>query len=319
MAAGGHHEDTFHHVRDYPHFELPFGIEIGLPNIFGFQLTKFMVLQVVAGLIVFFIFRGLAKRVNSSGPVRGRWWNFWETLALYIRDEVVRPTIGDPHHAHHEHGEPLNGHNGSAVAGHAEGVGHSNAHSVIEAGEVHGGTIAAGHPADKYLPFIWTCFFYVLICNLLGAIPWMGSATGEINVTAMLALSVFGYVIFCGSQISGPGGFWLSLVPSMDLPAALKVVLVPVLWVIEFFGFLIKHGVLAVRLFANIMAGHTVIAVILGFIALTAGSGLWYGVMPASVLGQVAIGMLELFVAFLQAYVFAFLATLFVSAAIHPH
>ena len=99
----------------------------------------------------------------------------------------------------------------------------------------------------------------------------------------------------------------------------MKVVLVPVIWVIEFVGFVIKHGVLAVRLFANIMAGHTVIAVILGFIAATAGSALWYGVMPASIFGQVAIGMLELFVAFLQAYIFAFLAALFIRAAIHPH
>ena len=323
MAAGGHH-DTFHHVRDFPHFELPFGIELKLPSILGFQLTKYMVLQVVAGVIVFFIFKGLAKRVNSSGPVRGRWWNFWEMLAVAIRDEVVRPTIGDAHHGHDNHGHGGNGKqsgdgSGAGTGGHAEAVGHSDAHAVMEAGEVHGGVIAARHPADKYLPFIWSCFFYVLICNLLGAIPWLGSATAEINVTGALALVTFGYVVFCGSQASGPAGFWLSLVPGMELPMVMKIVLVPVLWAIEFFGFLIKHGVLAVRLFANMMAGHTVIAVILGFIAATAGTGLWWGVMPASILGQVAIGLLELFVAFLQAYVFAFLATLFISAAIHPH
>lgn len=323
MAAG--HEDTFHHVRDFPHFDLPFGIEVPLPNILGFQVTKFMVLQVVAGLVVLWIFRGLAKRVNSSEPVRGRWWNFWETLAVFIRDEVVRPTIGDPHehghgeHPHGEHGYEEHQGNGAAVGGRAEAIGHADAHSLVEAGEVHGGAIAAGHPADKYLPFIWSCFFYILICNLLGAIPWLGSATAEINVTGAVAVTVLGYVIFCGSRISGAAGFWISLMPSMEMPLPMRIVMAVILWPIEFFGFLIKHGVLAIRLFANIMAGHTVIAVILGFIAVTAGSGLWYGVMPASVLGQVAIGMLELFVAFLQAYVFAFLATLFISAAIHPH
>ena len=330
MAAG--HSDTFHHVRDFGYFEtsetLGLGVDlldkeghkvgfgIPLPEIFGFQVTKFMVLQVVAAVVVFLIFRGLAKRVNSSGPVRGRWWNFWETLAIFIRDEVVRPTIGDPHahdHGHDDHGHGHDDHKPADGAGHEAG-GHAAGMTV--SGD---GTIAAGHPADKYLPFIWSCFFYVLICNLLGAIPWMGSATGEINVTGALAVVVLGFVIYCGSQVSGVGGFWLSLAPTMELPGVMKIVLVPIIWIIEFVGFLIKHGVLAIRLFANIMAGHTVIAAILGFIAMAAGSGLWYGVMPASIFGQVGIGMLELFVAFLQAYIFAFLATLFISAAVHPH
>ncbi|GAB4143775.1 MAG: hypothetical protein Tsb009_15100 [Planctomycetaceae bacterium] len=329
--AAGHADDTFHHVRDFPHFELPFGVEIPLPEIFGFQLTKFMVLQLVAGIAVLLIFRGLAKRVNSSEPVRGRWWNFWEALAIFIRDEVVRPTIGEGHHDHgdHDHGDhdhggsaagvhsyKEHGGEGAAVGGVSEHVGHSELSAVLATDT---GAVSVGHPADRYLPFVWSAFFYVLICNLLGAIPWLGSATGEINVTGALAFTTFAYVIFVGSQASGPVGFWLSLAPGMDLPFVIKIVLLPAIWVIEFVGFLIKHGVLAVRLFANIMAGHTVIAVVLGFIAATAGSGLWYAVMPASVLGQVAIGLLELFVAFLQAYVFAFLASLFISAAVHPH
>jgi F-type H+-transporting ATPase subunit a len=104
----------------------------------------------------------------------------------------------------------------------------------------------------------------------------------------------------------------------MDLPPLIAVVLLPVIWLIEAGGLLIKHGVLAVRLFANIMAGHTVLGVFLGFIALANGP-LWGIVMPASIFGQVAIGMLELFVAFLQAYVFSLLASLFISAAVNPH
>jgi len=175
------------------------------------------------------------------------------------------------------------------------------------------------HPADKYLPYIWSVFFFVLFCNLLGAVPWMGSPTGNIWVTGVLALFTFAMVIMAGTEASGFVGFWKSLIPAMDLPPALAILLKPLMWVIEFIGLIIKHGVLAVRLFANIMAGHTVIAVILGFIAQVGASKLVYVVAPASVVGQVGIGLLELFVAFLQSYVFAYLSTLFIAAAKHPH
>ena len=94
--------------------------------------------------------------------------------------------------------------------------------------------------------------------------------------------------------------------------------LLPLIWLIEAGGLLIKHGVLAVRLFANIMAGHTVLGVFLSFIAMDVGN-LWGIVAPASILAQVGIGFLELFVAFLQAYVFALLTSLFISAAVNPH
>jgi F-type H+-transporting ATPase subunit a len=105
----------------------------------------------------------------------------------------------------------------------------------------------------------------------------------------------------------------------MDLSPIMKVALVPVIWSIEFFGFLIKHGVLAVRLFANMMGGHTVIAVLLLYIATTATSALWYLVVPSSIFGQIFVGTLEILVAFIQAYIFAFLATLFISMAVNPH
>lgn len=295
------HSDTFHHVRDFPYFEVPqfLGGEIHLPLIGPFQLTKFMVLQLVAAGIVYLIATGLAKRVQGGKAVSGRWWNFWETLAIYLRDNVVRPTIGDGHHGHDDHGP-----------GHGD---HGHSHATPAA--IH------AHPADQYLPFIWSCFFYVLICNLLGAIPWLGSATGEINVTGALAVTVFGAVVAFGSKELGFGGFLKALCPSMDVPAALKPLLIPMIWCIELLGLFIKHGVLAVRLFANIMAGHTVIAVFLGFIAMPGivDTGLFYIVAPSSVLAQVGVGMLELFVAFLQAYIFSFLATLFISSAVHPH
>ena len=284
MAAG--HSDPFHHVRDFPHFELPGGLHLEIPSIFGFQISKFMLLQLVAVTILFFIFRGLAKRAAGGQVVTGRWWNFWESLVFYMRDEVVRPTIGEGHDHDDDHSHQKN---------------------------------KVGHPADKYLPFILSCFFYVLVCNLLGMFPWVGSATGELNVTIALAFTTFCAVIMYGTREQGFISFWLSLAPTMELPFAMKIILLPMIWVIEFAGFLIKHAVLAIRLFANIMAGHTVIAVFLGFIAMTADSGLWVIVMPSSIVAQLFVGLLELFVAFLQAYVFAFLATLFIGAAVHPH
>ena len=94
----------------------------------------------------------------------------------------------------------------------------------------------------------------------------------------------------------------------------------PLLWgmmfVIEIVGLFIRHIVLSVRLFANMLAGHIVLAVILGFVAQAAGP--IYLVTPASIVG-VAISLLELFVAFLQAYIFTFLAALFIGSAAHPH
>lgn len=304
--------DPFHHVRDGQVWELPKFVldalgrtsHISLP----YPLTKYMVLQLVAVVLVFIIFRGLAKRVANGQPVSGSWWNFWETLAVFIRDEVVRPSIGYPHHDHHDdHGDGDHAHHGE----HAEPVAVSPAHHSAPPVEV-------GHPADKYLPYVWSIFFYILFCNLLGAIPLLGSPTANINVTGVLAVVTFLHVCYYGSELTGFGGFLKALVPHMDLPGPLAIFLIPMIWLIEAGGLLIKHGVLAIRLFANIMAGHTVLSVFLGFIALDVGN-LWGIVMPASILAQVGIGLLELFVAFLQAYVFALLTSLFISAAVNPH
>ena len=298
--SSGSGEDHFHHVRDAAGFDLPGGsmdshghgtLDIDLQQLTGLPITKFMVLQLVAALFVGLVFWGLAKRIRNGEPAKGRFWNFWEAIALFLRDEVVRPTIGDHHHDH----------------GDGHGHDHGHAHS--------------GHPADQYLPFIWSCFFYILICNLLGAVPWLGSATGNINVTGVLAICAFIATVVYGFKAMGPGGFFKNMMPDTGVPGAFGSALTLGIFGIEVFGFFIKHGVLAVRLFANIMGGHTVIAVILGFIAQAAqeGLGLWGLVTFGSIVGQVFIGLLELFVAFLQAYVFAFLATIFIAGAVHEH
>lgn len=304
LSGNEHEEDVFHHVRDAMGFDLPRGqadahghglLDYVLPDPFGFQLTKFMVLQVVAALFVFIVFRGLAKRIHSGGPAKGRFWNFWESIALFIRDEVVRPTIGD--HEHEDH------------------------HGNVDLGGHHATNHKAAHAADQYLPFIWSCFFYILICNLLGAIPFLGSATGNLNVTGVLAMSAFVATVFFGFKAMGPSGFFHNMMPDTGVPGAFGSVLTYGIFGIEIFGFFIKHSVLAVRLFANIMGGHTVIAVILGFIAQASHEGIaiWSLVTFGSIVGQVFIGCLELFVAFLQAYVFAFLATIFIAGAVHKH
>jgi len=285
---------TFHHVYDFPHFELPFGWHIPLPE----SITKFMVLQLVAAALTFLIFRGLANRAAGGQPVHGWFWNFWEYLVVRLRDEVVRPVIGDPHHHDAE--------------GHDDGF-HGGAHT-----DSHG-HYEPGHPADEYLPFILSCFFFILFCNLLGAFPWFGSATGNINVTAALALTAFGATYYFGSRVHGFVGFWTSMVPHVDAPAFVKYPLIVLLFFVESLGVLIKHGVLAVRLFCNIMGGHTVLGVILGFTAMAASHAAWWVVAPGSVLGQVGVGLLELLAAFIQAFVFSFLSTIFIGMSLHEH
>jgi F-type H+-transporting ATPase subunit a len=124
-----------------------------------------------------------------------------------------------------------------------------------------------------------------------------------------------------GMQAHGMVGFWTGLVPHMDVPGPMALFLKPMLFAIEVLGLFIKHSVLAVRLLANMFAGHLVLAVIVSFIGATAHTFivLWLGVTVGSLAGAVAISLLELFVAFLQAYIFTFLSALFIGMAIHQH
>jgi F-type H+-transporting ATPase subunit a len=178
-----------------------------------------------------------------------------------------------------------------------------------------------GHGADQFLPYLWTAFFFVLFNNLLGLIPGMASATGNVNVTGVMAIMTLGTVLLAGMREMGVAGFWVGIVPHMDVPPVMKLFLWPLMFVIEVAGLLIRHIVLAVRLFANMLAGHVVLAVILGFILMAWNLATWqWGVITAgSILMVVALSLLELFVAFLQAYIFTFLSALFIGSAVHPH
>lgn len=181
------------------------------------------------------------------------------------------------------------------------------------------------HDGDRFLPFLWTVFFFILACNLLGMVPWLGSPTGVIAVTGVLALTTFAHVVWAGSSKMGFIGWLKAQVPHMDVPGPMAILLTPMIFAIEIIGLGIKHFVLAVRLLANIMAGHLVIVVIMAFIAAAWQAPshvvpvLFPGVTAASVLGAAAISILELFVAFLQAYVFTKLSALFIGMAVHPH
>lgn len=239
---------------------------------YHFQLTRFMVLELVAAVLMILIFVPLAWRIRRGARPRGLFWNFFEVMLVFIRDEVARPAIGR-------------------------------------------------READRFLPFVWTVFFFILFCNLLGMIPWAGSPTGALSVTAALAGVAFCTVIGTGMVKHGIVGYWTGMVPHMELPLVLALFLKPMLMVIEVVGLAIRHCVLAVRLLANMFAGHLVLAVIVEFIAATAGTFLllWAGVAIASVCAAAALSLLELFVAFLQAYVFAFLSALFIGMAIHQH
>jgi F-type H+-transporting ATPase subunit a len=184
---------------------------------------------------------------------------------------------------------------------------------------------AIGHDADKFLPFLWTMFFFILGCNLMGMVPWLGAPSGSLAVTGVLALATFLTVIGAGMAKMGPIGFWIGQVPHMELPLALSILLKPMIFCIEIMGLLIKHFVLAIRLLANMFAGHIVLVVLIAFIGAVGGAvhqyyhPLFVGVSLASIFGATALSLLELFVAFLQAYIFTFLSALFIGMAVHPH
>jgi F-type H+-transporting ATPase subunit a len=177
------------------------------------------------------------------------------------------------------------------------------------------------HDADKFVPLLLTFFFFILGLTLAGMVPWVGAPTGAWGVTFALAVVTFGTVIIFGMLRFGPVGFFANQVPSMDLPFPLGYVIKPVILAIELLGLVIKHVVLSVRLLANMVAGHLVLLAILlmAFSAQGAASSAWPVAAVISVLGTTAFSLLELFVAFLQAYIFTFLSALFIGAAVHHH
>jgi F-type H+-transporting ATPase subunit a len=154
----------------------------------------------------------------------------------------------------------------------------------------------------------------ILFCNLLGLIPGSATATGNISVTAGLAVISLVTYHFVGVQRNG-------LIPYLKAnllvgPAYLWPLMIP----IEIGGHIIKPCALAIRLFANMVGGHIMLAVILGFAGIISAENMLTGsvITVVSVLSSVMLTFLELLVAFIQAYIFAFLTTVFLSLALHP-
>ncbi|MHC4930632.1 MAG: F0F1 ATP synthase subunit A [Planctomycetota bacterium] len=168
----------------------------------------------------------------------------------------------------------------------------------------------------KFLYFFWTLFFFILLSNLLGLLPaplnpWHRTATGNWMVTAALAVIAFLTIQVSGMIQHGPLKYWASIVPG-GVPWWLW----PLLWVVEFFGLLVKPFALMIRLAANMTAGHAIIAVLFGFLLGIAhyGNVIIGGVSTvASFAFILFILLFETLVALIQAYIFTVLTAIFVS------
>jgi F-type H+-transporting ATPase subunit a len=172
---------------------------------------------------------------------------------------------------------------------------------------------ATGEDGLKFFPLVFTLFIFVLCSNFFGMIPGSFTVTSQIAVTLALACLVIGVVIVVGFAKHGLG-FLKLFVP--HAPAPLLLLLVP----IELISFLTRPISLSVRLFANMLAGHTMLAVFGGFVvALGTAGGILSVLSIAPMLLIVGIMLLELLVAFLQAYVFAILTCIYLNEALHLH
>ncbi len=193
-----------------------------------------------------------------------------------------------------------------------------------------------GDLTDKYIPYIWTIFFFILFANILGLVPigyllqaatkdvhyshWGGTATSNLSLNVVLAVGSFIAIVFVGIREVGAKAFFAHFNPlGWDNPKMLVIGLP--LYVLEWMGLVIKCVVLAMRLFGTMMAGHLVIAsvVLLIFTAARQSLTLGYGVQFSVVFGGIVLTLLELFICLLQAFIFTFLTVLFISTGVAHH
>ena len=258
-------------------------------------LTMHMVSLLVAGLIFILLMLYVGKRIatgretegNDRYLTTGRFAQMIEVIILYMRDTAIHPVLGDEN-------------------------------------------------TKKYLPFLMALFFFILTCNVIGLIPMMdvqylgsgimgselewaffgGTATSNLAVTAALAAICFIVIQVHAFRELGVKG-WLG-----HLTGGAPLYMLPIMLPVELMGMLIKPSALAVRLFANMVAGHTLMAMLALFGKMAYGGlgvGGLLGISAISIVSAVAIGFLELFVAFLQAFIFMFLTTVFISQMSHHH
>ncbi len=159
----------------------------------------------------------------------------------------------------------------------------------------------------RMTPFFCTLFFFILGLNLLGMIPIFSTATANINVTGALALVTLSFMIFGSIQKNGVIGFFKALTPP-GVPWPILILLVP----LEFMGLFIRSFALMIRLFANMFAGHIIIFALLGLVVF-----LGYVALPAIALA-LFVSVIEIGIAFLQAYIFTLLSAIFIGLMYHP-
>jgi F-type H+-transporting ATPase subunit a len=278
-AAVQQEENPLEHVVQHPLVTRPADWGFLTPNGVVTLLSNHIAMMIAAGLLLV-LFVPLLVRRRAGADAVGRLVptgsaNLIEMICNYLRVEVAEPAL-------HEH-------------------------------------------TDRFVKYIWSTFFFILTVNLLGLLPIPalahlghvdlgGTATGNIWVTATLALMTMGMMVVNGLRLGGtrylahfsPGPIWLA----------------PLLIPVELIGLLARIFALAIRLFANMIAGHVLLAVLLSFIlaawkSMGAGGGL--AIAFPVVLGSVAITLLEIFVAFLQAFIFTFLTALFLGSSVVLH
>ncbi len=242
-----------------------------------------LVVLVGGGLLLMLVAAKVPIKAQSAEDyvTKGRIAQLFETLCVFLREEMTRPLLGDM--------------------------------------------------TDRYIKYIWSVFFFVLFGNLLGMLPigpffkvigldslshLGGAMTGNINFTGGLAVISLIMMVFIGLRENG-FGFIKHMWPVPFKPLPLLPVMLPVgllVFILEIAGLFIKSFALCVRLFANMVAGHLVLGslIILALTAPLVGKG-------ASILGATAFSCLELFVAFLQAYIFTFLTVIFISLGAVSH
>jgi len=277
-APAAEQESPLEHIVQHPLIERPAKVGVLTPEgkitVFSDQIAMIALAGLLLVALVPMMVRRRRGKTGVDAMVPAGSANMLEAVCDYLRKEVAEPVL-------HEH-------------------------------------------TDRFIKYIWSVFFFVLTINILGLLPIPvisnlfgihlgGTATGNIWVTATLALITMGMMVINGLRLGGtaylahfcPGPLWLA----------------PVLVPVEIIGLIAKVFALAVRLFANMIAGHILLAVLLSFIMLAGAksTGLGLGIGSVVVLGSVAINLLELFVAFLQAFIFTFLTTLFVGMSVVLH
>lgn len=277
LAAG----DPVGHVIDHP--------------LIGWFISNTTIMLFITAGITYWIISSAAKKIATGGDrktvedfrVQGAGANFVEAVCLYLREEVFRPIFHDQ--------------------------------------------------VDKYLPILWTFFWFILVGNILGLVPILdltkgiyvlfggdpagwhgfgGTATQSIYVTGALAFIAF-LVINVTGLMKDPKGYFAHL--TGGIPFSIPMLpIIAIIVLVEAIGIFVKPFALALRLFANMSGGHILLAVLIGFVPqLIQKGGGNVIVAPIPLLGAAAIMLLEILVAFLQAFIFTFLTGLFLGQLVH--